>query len=158
MTQNSPEQNASLIMRAQYVKDFSFENPTPLMMFEEDQEGDPQPNIAVNIEAKAQNLGERNFEVSIQIKVDATRKGKTMFLTELEYAGIVTVADSIDEEKVPHVVMVDAPFLLFPFARNIVSDATRDGGYPPLYLQPVDFASLYYQQQKGNGADTSANQ
>lgn len=134
-----------LTIRAQYIKDLSFENPDPLASFAADDE--KQPSISVGIQAKAQNLGDKNFEVVLDIRIDATREKNTLFIAELSYAGIVTIEDNTTEEEVGKLVMVETPRLLFPFARNILADVTRDGGFPPLLLAPVDFEHLFEQQQ-----------
>ena len=132
-------------IHAQYIKDLSFENPTPVASFTN--ENNVQPNISVGIQAKAENLGGRNFEVILDIRIDATREKTPLFVTELSYAGIITLADSVDEADAGALLMIEAPRLLFPFARNILADVTRDGGFPPLMLVPVDFAALYEQQK-----------
>lgn len=134
-----------ITVHAQYIKDLSFENPSPIASFTN--ENNAQPNISVGIQAKAENLGGRNFEVILDIRIDATRENAPLFLTELSYAGIVTVGDSVDEADAGPLLMIEAPRLLFPFARNILADVTRDGGFPPLMLVPVDFAALYEQQK-----------
>jgi preprotein translocase subunit SecB len=154
MTENT---NISLpiIMRAQYIRDLSFENPNPLAAFAAEDEA--QPNISVSIQAKAQNLGDRNFEVVLDINIEAKRKNETIFLVELAYGGIATVATEIPEEHVNPIIMIQVPHLMFPFARNIIADVTRDGGYPPLLLAPVDFAGLYEQQQQAPEANASVN-
>ncbi|MGV8947909.1 MAG: protein-export chaperone SecB [Candidatus Paracaedibacter sp.] len=134
-----------ITIHAQYIKDLSFENPTPVASFTN--ENNIQPNISVGIQAKAENLGGRNFEVILDIRIDATREKTPLFVTELSYAGIITLADSVDEADAGALLMIEAPRLLFPFARNILADVTRDGGFPPLMLVPVDFAALYEQQK-----------
>lgn len=134
-----------LTIRAQYIKDLSFENPDPLASFSGDDE--KQPSISVGIQAKAQNIGDQNFEVVLDIRIDATREKATLFIAELSYAGIVTIGENMSEEEVAKLVMVETPRLLFPFARNILADTTRDGGFPPLLLAPVDFEHLFEQQK-----------
>ena len=143
-SQNSVDMSLPIIVRAQYIRDLSFENPNPLTIFTS--ESEVQPNIGVSVQAKAQNLGDRNFEVVLDIKVDAKREDEPMFVVELSYAGVVTIGNEVEEGHLNRFVMVEAPHLLFPYARNIVSDMTRDGGYPPLMLSPVDFATLFQQQ------------
>ena len=143
-SQNSMDMSLPIIVRAQYIRDLSFENPNPLTIFTS--ESEVQPNIGVSVQAKAQNLGDRNFEVVLDIKVDAKRENEAMFVVELSYAGVVTIGEEVEEGHLNRFVMVEAPHLLFPYARNIVSDMTRDGGYPPLMLSPVDFAMLFQQQ------------
>lgn len=144
-TNPAPAMALPVTIHAQYIKDLSFENPTPVASFTN--ENNVQPNISVGIQAKAENLGGRNFEVILDIRIDATREKTPLFVTELSYAGIITLADSVDEADAGPLLMVEAPRLLFPFARNILADVTRDGGFPPLMLVPVDFAALYEQQK-----------
>lgn len=142
------ENRPPLTVRAQYIRDLSFENPNPLATFTS--ESEEQPDISVNVQANAQHVSDRNFEVTLDIKVDAKREKETMFIAELSYSAVVTIADDIAEKDVSALVMVDVPTLLFPFARNIIADATRDGGYPPLLLAPVDFGALFRQQVTAN--------
>jgi preprotein translocase subunit SecB len=105
----------------------------------------------VGIQAKADHLGDRNFEVVLEIRIDASRDKTPLFVTELSYAGIVTLAENVSESDAGHLLMVESPRLLFPFARNILADVTRDGGFPPLMLAPVDFAALFEQQKNQEG-------
>lgn len=138
-----------ITIHAQYIKDLSFENPSPIASFTN--ENNVQPNISVGIQAKAENLGGRNFEVILDIRIDATREKISLFVTELVYAGIITLGDSVTEDEAGPLLMIESPRLLFPFARNILADVTRDGGFPPLMLAPVDFAALYEQQKNQEG-------
>lgn len=144
-----------ITIHAQYIKDFSFENPNPIASFSN--ESNAQPNISVGIQAKADNLGGRNFEVVLEIRIDATREKTSLFVTELTYAGIVTLGDSVDEKDAGPLLMVESPRLLFPFARNILADITRDGGFPPLMLAPVDFAALFEQQKNQENKDEKSS-
>jgi preprotein translocase subunit SecB len=156
-TQMSTEHKAMALpitVHAQYIKDLSFENPNPIASFSN--ENNAQPNISVGIQAKADNLGGRNFEVILDIRIDATREKTPLFVTELTYAGLITLGDDVEEDEAGPLLMIESPRLLFPFARNILADITRDGGFPPLMLAPVDFAALYEQQKnqeakKGKG-------
>jgi preprotein translocase subunit SecB len=142
-------------IHAQYIKDLSFENPSPIASFTN--ENNAQPNISVGIQAKAENLGGRNFEIVLDIRIDATRDKNQLFMTELSYAGIVTLADSVEEQDAGALLMIEGPHLLFPFARNILADVTRDGGFPPLMLAPVDFAMLYEQQKNQEDQEDQEN-
>jgi len=149
-----PEANneAPIMVRAQYIRDLSFENPNPLVIFSS--ETSTQPEIQVGIQAKAQNLGDRNFELVLDFNIEAKREKDTMFIVELSYAAVVTISNGFPEDKMNHAVMVDAAQLIFPFARNIIADMTRDGGYPPLMLAPVDFAGLFLQQSQQSAEAT----
>lgn len=150
------EQNAlPIIIRAQYVKDLSFENPNPLAAFTQDQ--DVQPAISVNIQARADNLGEGNFEVVLETRVEAKRKDNTLFIVELSYGAVVGL-DGIEENDAIPFIMIETPHLMFPFVRNIICDMTREGGFPPLLLSPVDFAALFREQQERANAQGTAAQ
>lgn len=144
--------NLPLSIRGQYIKDLSFENPNPIASFT--QNLDKQPNISVNIGVQAHNLGDGNFEVVLDIRADAKRENDVLFIAELSYGAIVNV-DKVPEDQSAPLVMIGAPHLMFPYARNIISDMTRDGGFPPLLLSPVDFAALFQQQhaQQQNNAE-----
>ena len=123
----------------QYVKDLSFENPSApssLMALEE------KPNINVNIDLNAQKLREDLFEVAIKISASATVTDKKLFVAELEYAGLFTIS-GVPDDRIEPLLFVDCPFVLFPYARRVISDVTRDGGFPPLLLEPIDFFTLY---------------
>ncbi len=134
-----------LVIRTQYVKDLSFENPNPMLFFDPKKQAE-QPEIGVDIQAHAQNINARNFEITLDLKVNAKCQEDVMFIVELIYAGIVTIDDKVNEAQFGPLLMIDSPNLLFPFARHIIAEAIRDGGYPPLMLAPVDFKALYHQQ------------
>jgi len=150
--ENAPAMTLPITIHAQYIKDLSFENPSPIASFTN--ENNAQPNISVGIQAKADNLGGRNFVFILEIRIDATRDKAPLFVTELTYAGIITLGDSVSEDAAGPLLMIDSPRLLFPFARNILADVTRDGGFPPLMLAPVDFAALYEQQKTQAAQET----
>jgi preprotein translocase subunit SecB len=132
-------------MRAQYIKHLAFENPNPLETF--NLQIEEEPNIDVNIQARANDIGHKAYEVVLDINANATYKGKVMFKTHLEYAGVLVITGDISEEATEALVMIESPHLLFPFARVILAEATRNGGFPPLYLSPIDFAALYVEHQ-----------
>lgn len=140
---NAPQ--APFVIRGQYLKDLSFENPFPLRNLAPSADN---PDISVGIEVGFENLGDRNFEVVLHITAHATRKEGTLFLAEVKYAGLFAIGD-IPVDLVQPLLMIEGPRYLFPYARNIISDSTREGGFAPLTLSPVDFAALY-QQQHGN--------
>jgi preprotein translocase subunit SecB len=123
----------------QYVKDLSFENPSAPQSFAIMEE---KPSIQVNIDLNAQKLQDNLFEVALKISASAQVKDNKLFMVELAYAGLFVIT-GIPEERLEAILFVDCPFVLFPYARRVISDVTRDGGYPPLLLEPVDFFSLY---------------
>lgn len=128
---------------AQYVKDLSFENPNAPRSFQ----STSQPQIEVNVNVQAKRQGEDVFEVDLKVEVTAKADGQTGFIVDLLYSGLFGLRNIPDEALEPFLV-VEAPRILFPFARRIIADATRDGGFPPLLLEPIDFASLYMAQQQ----------
>lgn len=136
-----------ILINAQYVKDLSFENPdAPASLMGQK----TQPKIDLSVNIQAQKLQEHTYEVSLHITAKALAEDKTLFLTDLEYAGIFTITELLDAQK-ELVLLVYCPSILFPFARRIIADVTRDGGFPPLMIDPIDFAALY---QKRSGAET----
>ena len=138
----STEQQPQLNVLAQYTKDFSFENPNaPASMAPQQQA--PNINIQVNVNAKQLSSGE--FEVDLLLEGSAASSTTTLFKFELDYAGIFRLTN-IPEADLHPIVMIECPRLLFPFARQIVADAVRNGGFPPLFIDPIDFAALYRQR------------
>lgn len=139
---------------AQYVKDFSFENPNAPQSL---MAGQPQPQVSVGVDVQAQGAGENVYEVSLEVRAEAKQGENVAFLVELTYSGVFQL-NNVPDEHVAPVVMIEGPRLLFPFARAIVADATRDGGYPPLMLAPFDFVDMFRrkaaaaQAQQANGA------
>ncbi len=128
---------------AQYVKDLSFENPNAPRSFQ--MEG--QPRIEVNVNVNARRAGDDVYEVELKITASAKHDEGVAFATELLYGGVFGLRNVPDEALEPFLI-VEAPRLLFPFARRIIADATRDGGFPPLLLEPIDFAALYMAQRE----------
>ena len=132
-----------LFVNAQYVKDFSFENPrAPQSLMQPA----TQPEVAINVDVKAQNLNPGVYEVVLTVNVNANAQGEPVFLVELAYAAVVTIVNA-PEPVVANLVLVETPRIIFPFARAIVANATRDGGFPPLLINPIDFAELLRHQQ-----------
>jgi preprotein translocase subunit SecB len=132
-------QGPSLQVRAQYVKDLSFESPySPQSLFS----AAARPQIEVAVDLKAQKLQDDVFESVIQLSARAVENGNSLFLVEIAYGGVFQIT-GIPEEHIERVLLIDAPFIMFPFLRRVVSDVTRDGGFPPLMLDPIDFAQIY---------------
>ena len=129
---------------AQYIRDMSFEN----ILSQKGASGEVAPDvqIQVNIDAKKRTV-ENQFEIIIKLKVNSVNKGTTenLFLLEIEYAGLFLVTGVPDEQLHPFL-LIECPRMLFPFLRRIVSDVTRDGGFPPLNLETIDFLQLYRQE------------
>lgn len=127
---------------AQYVKDLSFENPNaPRSLTPTGQQ--PTLNVQVNVDAKPMN--ETDAEVSLRLEGKAEAQGAVLFSFELVFGGIFRV-QNVPADSMQPVVLIECPRLLFPFAREIVATAVRNGGFPPLLLDPVDFVALYQQR------------
>lgn len=137
---NSPQLN----VLAQYTKDFSFENPNAPSSLQPQQQP-PQINIQINVSAN--NLAQNEYEVTLSVEGKAESAGKVMFSFELAYAGLFRIIN-VPQENLHPLVMIECPRLLFPFAREIIATAVRDGGFPPLMLDPVDFVGLYRQNME----------
>ncbi len=142
----NPEPSADaaprLTIAAQYVKDQSFENPgAPGSLTK----GAKVPMINVGIDVQVRRGAEPNYEVELKISVQAKQEEATVFLTELIYGGIFQLIN-IPADSLQPVLLIECPRLLFPFARRIIADMTRDGGYAPLMLDNIDFAQLYQQR------------
>ena len=149
--EGAQEARPQLGIRSQYVKDLSFENPSPL---ERPAEAERSPEIAINVQVEARRLSDTVFEVTLQITANARYEGKPVFLAELTYAGAFTLID-IPQEAMEPALLIECPRLLFPFARRIVADITRDGGFPPLLLAPIDFLTLYRDRQAQSQAQAA---
>lgn len=139
---------------AQYIRDMSFEN----ILSQKGATGEVTPDvqIQVNIDAKKRSV-ENQFEIVIKLKVNSVNKGTTenLFLLELEYAGLFLVTGVPDEQLHPFL-LIECPRMLFPFLRRIVSDITRDGGFPPLNMETIDFLQLYRQELERRQAEKPA--
>jgi preprotein translocase subunit SecB len=157
MSETSPSPQAGqsqqpLVVNVQYVKDLSFEVPGAPQVFTQ-LRSQPQVNINLDVQARRVTDGQSAFEVAIMIRAEAhdmtpgadgqaPAVPPTVFVAELTYAGVFTLT-GLPENAVEAVLLVECPRILFPFARNILSDITRDGGFPPVLLQPIDFVALW---------------
>lgn len=130
---------AQFNMLAQYIKDLSFENPNAPTSLENPGEN---PNIEVGVNVSGSKLGEENFEVVLNISVSAKSSDTSIYEIELAYAGLFKLVN-IPEEAMEPLLLIRCPDLIFPFVRRLIVDLTREGGYPPLMLNPFDFESLY---------------
>lgn len=141
---------------AQYVKDLSFENPRAAQTLQQFSQGQVQPKIEVNINVGANRLGEEAYEVDLKITASSKVEDDTAFAVELVYAGLFGIRNMPDNMLQPFL-LVQAPHILFPFARRIVADTVRDGGFSPLMLEPIDFAQLYQRQQQQTQAQAESS-
>ncbi|MBJ26546.1 MAG: protein-export chaperone SecB [Alphaproteobacteria bacterium] len=133
---------------SQYIKDLSFENPNAPKVLE----NSSPPHVNVNVEVNAKPYENDTFEVNIHIIAEAKENDSITFILDLTYGGIFRII-GVPKDQIQPVLLVECPRLIFPFARRVVADATRDGGYSPLLLNPIDFLSLFRQkiaEQKKN--------
>jgi preprotein translocase subunit SecB len=138
----APDQSAAqLNVLAQYVKDLSFESPNAPASLQAP--GD-NPTLEVNVNVQARKQGDDMYETALHFEAKAANPDNVIYNIELVYAGLFRLT-SIPENLLQPVLFVDCPAMLFPFMRRLVADLTREGGYPPLYLDPIDFPSLYRQ-------------
>ena len=146
-----------LRLLAQYAKDLSFENPNAPGSLTASQNS---PKIDITIDVQASPRSNTEFEVELKISATAKREDEVSFIVELSYCGLFLLAN-IPAEQLQPVVLIECPRLLFPFARRVVADATRDGGFPPLMIDPIDFVALYQRQlaaKQGEQGQTPAEQ
>ena len=145
-----------LIVHAQYIKDFSFENPNaPKVLIE----NLGQPDVEINVSVAAKLTGNNQYEVLLNLGAKAVAGETPMFVVDLTYAGLVS-PQGVTGDDINPLIMIEAPRLLFPFARALISDATRDGGFMPLNIQPVDFIAVYQhnlERQAAEAAEQPAN-
>jgi preprotein translocase subunit SecB len=138
----APEQPPQLNVLTQYVKDFSFENPNAPKSLSP---GQQQPAINIQINVNAKPVAETDFEVELKLEGKADTAGTVLFSFELVYSGIFRILN-VPQDNIHAVMMIECPRLLFPFAREIIATAVRNGGFPPLLIDPVDFVGLYRQR------------
>ena len=138
---------------AQYIRDMSFEN----ILAQKGIDGDVQPEISVevNIDAKKRSV-DNQYEVIIKTTISSKTKakGEPMFLLELEYGGVFHI-ENLPKDQLHPYLMIECPRMIFPFLRRIVSDVTRDGGFPPMNLEPIDFMALYRNEIQRRSKESS---
>lgn len=153
-----PADSPHLRVLTQYVKELSFRNPAAAVP----QAHDVQPTIDMGVEVKSRSMGERSdaFEVDLCVNVTARRNDETMFSVSLVYSGVFQFMN-VRQDDIEPLIWVECPRLLFPFARQILAETTREGGYPPLLINPIDFAPLYWaelREREERGAAPLAKQ
>jgi preprotein translocase subunit SecB len=149
---NNPD-NRQVSIITQYTKDISFESPNSPQSL---QPSEAKPNINVSVDVSASKKSDDVYEVELKIGAKADRSDENLFLAEVSYAGLFQLI-GIPENELQPALLIFCPSLLFPYVRRIVSDLTRDGGYPALMLDPIDFAQLYQQRaQQAQQAEQNA--
>jgi preprotein translocase subunit SecB len=158
---NAPDAAAappSMSVKAQYLKDLSFESPNAPTSFGDTGE---QPNFDVDVNVNAAALGDDNFEVELSVAARASRGDQVAFVVEATYAGLFQILN-VPQQQIEPIMLIECPRLLFPFMRQVVADATRNGNFPPLMLEPIDFFAIYQRnkmqqaQQQGQPAPATA--
>ena len=139
----TPAQSAApqLMVLAQYIKDLSFENPNAPRSLQQT----TQPQISISVNVSASPISGDDVEVALRLEGKAEAAGSVMFSIELLYAGAFRI-QNIPPEQLQPIMLIECPRLLFPFAREIVATSVRNGGFPPLMLDPIDFVALYQQR------------
>lgn len=151
MADEKPNANLPLTIHAQYIKDLSFENPNAPASLKNKDGGAPVMDVNVNIDSNP--LADKGmFEVTLKVNMSAKRADQTLFFAELVYGVVASISESVPEQHVHPLLMIEVPKMAFPFARQILCDAVIGGGFPPLLLNPVDFEALYIAQYKNNEA------
>ena len=160
--QNGAETDANkkadrqLVVHAQYIKDFSFENPNaPKVLIE----NLGQPDVEINVSIAAKLIDDDQYEILLNLGAKAVAGETPLFLVDLTYAGLVSPQGTTEDDINP-LIMIEGPRLLFPFARALISNATRDGGFMPLNIQPIDFVAVYQhnlEEQSTAAPEQSAN-
>lgn len=145
----APGSMPSMRILGQYLKDLSFENPHAPQSLAP-QKSAPDINVSVNVNAR--NLAPTDFEVELMLDAKASAEGKVIFAAEIKYAGVFRM-ENFPQNMLHPAVLIECPRMLFPFARQILADASRNGGFPPLMLDPIDFAAMY---QKRLAAQSTA--
>ncbi len=147
-----------MLVNAQYLKDFSFENPNAPQSLQQTSE----PRIQIAIDVNVGQVADKAFEVTLAMRAEGKTDETTLFIVEIAYAGIFSLGE-VQEEHMAPLLYIEAPRQLFPFARAIIADAVRDGGFPPLMIQPVDFVAIFQQRvaqaqasQQASGGDAPA--
>lgn len=140
-----PSGQPPLVVHSQYVRDLSFENPNAPASLAGQKEA---PKIEVKLDVGARRLQEQIYELLLKIDLTAKQAEQSAFLLELEYGALCTVEPGLEEEEVQRLLMVEGARTIFPFARRVIADATRDGGFPPVLINTIDFLKLYEQRRQ----------
>ncbi|MGD9811013.1 MAG: protein-export chaperone SecB [Sphingobium sp.] len=145
---NGADTSPAIGLITQYVKDLSFENPNAPAVYQ----WQDQPEISVQFNISSEQPGDDVYEVALKIEVSAKAAGGTAFAVDLVYGALFGMRN-VPEDQVRPFLYSEAPRLVFPFARRVLADAVRDGGFPPLLLDPIDFNGLYLQQVQAQAAE-----
>ncbi|RVT99560.1 protein-export chaperone SecB [Rhodovarius crocodyli] len=153
MSDQAQQPMPPIVVNMQFTKDLSFEVPNAPAIYTTLREA-PQVDLRLDVQARPIQEGENVFEVALEIRADAKAGDQVCFIAELVYCGIFTL--NVNEQDLEPVLLVECPRLLFPFARNVLADATREGGFPPVMLQPIDFVALWQNRRGQTSLDGPA--
>lgn len=157
MTDTTPApqgaQQMPLVVNAQYIKDMSFELPGAPAILRRLNE---QPQVQVNVNVQAQQMSGDVYEVVLTLNAEAKLGEDPLFIVELVYGGVFTV-QGVPADVLRPLLLIECPRLLFPFARSVIASLTREGGLPPMLIQPIDFADLYRRQLQAAQQQTPGN-
>lgn len=135
---------SNIRIAAQYIKDLSFEIPQAPQIFLGKND---KPNISISVDIDAKKLAEESYEIALKIKADAKCEQEQLFICEISYCGIF-ILENVEKKMLEQILLIYCPNLLFPYLRRIVSNVVVDGGFPPLMLDPIDFAALYAKREE----------
>lgn len=152
-TQQEAPSGPMLSILAQYTKDQSFENPNAPASL---RSGLEPPQISINIEIGRQMMEDDTVEVTLMLQADARRGDQVAFIAELEYSGLFAF-QGVSVEEIQPLILIECPRLLFPFARQILAEMTQNGGFPPIMLEPPDFASMFREEMMRRAAEAPTN-
>ncbi|WP_118134192.1 protein-export chaperone SecB [Oceanicella sp. SM1341] len=142
MAENDTPVQPRLQVVSQFIRDLSFENVAAQKSLNA---SEAKPEITVNVGLDAGKLGDDLYEVKMKVNIDATAEGNKIFVLEMEYAGRFVV-QNVPEAQLHPFLLIECPRMIFPYVRRIIGDVTRDGGYPPLNVDNIDFVNLYRQE------------
>jgi preprotein translocase subunit SecB len=155
-TEGAQQPQVQMNILGQYIRDMSFEN----VMAQKGAGGEVQPdvNVSVNLDAKKRSV-ENQYEVMTKLNIESKNKegGDVLFVLELEYVGVFNIS-GVPEDQIHPFLLIECPRMTFPFLRRIVSDVTRDGGFPPLNLDNIDFVAIYRNELARRQADAAPQQ
>jgi preprotein translocase subunit SecB len=137
----------------QYIKNLSFQSPIVPQVFKELKE---EPKIELNLDIQVKNITETQYEVTLLIEAEALKDKNMVFAVDLEYAGLFEMNNVVEEEQKKQILLIYCPNLIFPFARSVIANITRDAGFQPLMINPLDFAGLYMQQTQTRNQESLA--
>ncbi|MCK0127267.1 protein-export chaperone SecB [Erythrobacter sp. F6033] len=148
---NGADTQPSAAIITQYVKDLSVENPNAPGVFQ----WTDQPQVDVQFNIGTETISDEIHEVALKVNITATAEAGPAYILELAYCGLVGIRN-VPEDQAHAFLFAEAPRILFPFARRVISDAVRDAGFPPLLIDPIDFNGLYMQQLQAKRAQEGA--